>query len=124
MRTSIIFIAIFLFFGQSPSLASEFRLADIEKFSEPLKLGKVMQEYPGWNHGHGPYIWYKSGEVIGKEIWFWFKLPKERRNTSLSEVRVTLITVVNSEDPDDLEIIWPRRYTKMDTNKVFESIYK
>ena len=102
--------------------ASQPRLAEIQKFSEPLKLGQVMQTYSGWTHGHGPYIWYKSGELAGKEVWFWFERPD--KEIPPSEYEIVLITIVDSKNPDNLEIVWPKRYVNEDIKRVFDSIYK
>ena len=104
------------------SFASQVGLAEIEKFSEPLKLGQVMQTYAGWTHGHGPYIWYKSGELIGKEVWFWFE--RSDKETPPSEYEIVLITIVDSNNADNLEIVWPKRYVNKDIKRVFDSIYK
>jgi hypothetical protein len=98
------------------------RITEIEKFSEPLRLEHIMKLYPGWSRGHGPYIWYKSDEFPDKEIWFWFEQPEKEIQSS--EYKVVLVTIVNSDDPDELKIIWPKRYLSKDIKEVFNSIYK
>ena len=121
-KLRICIIVMVLLHASTVFSASQPRLAEIERFSEPLMLGQVMQTYPGWTHGHGPYIWYKSGELVGKEVWFWFEPPGKEIPPPGYEI--VLITIVESENPDNLQIVWPKRYVNKDIRRVFDSIYK
>jgi hypothetical protein len=94
-------------------------LQEIEKTKGPLAIKNVEARFGKYQHGHGPYIWYECKEIPNREYWFWF-LPISQ-GIDPKEFEVAFITIVNTEDPDDFEIVWPKDLKQeKDKRKVFE----
>ena len=58
---------------------------------------------------------------IDKEYWFWF-LPKS--GDAPEDLQIVFITIVNAEDPDRFEVVWPKELKNKDKQAVFDLFYK
>jgi len=104
-------------------IAGALSLKEIETVKGPITLREVEARFgKGWKHCHGPCIWYESKDYPNKEYWFWL-LPSDR-GIDFEDGQVAFVTLVNAEDPDDFEIIWPQELKNKDKQEVFKSYDK
>jgi len=92
---------------------------DVRQHTGRLKIGEVQDSYNDLKQGHGPYVWRQLS--TRKELWFWF-LPDE--NNVFKEFEIVLITEVDKEDSDDIQIIWPAKFKGQDFELTFDLLYK
>ncbi len=114
-------LAFILFPGCSRSLESGVFLSKVEALKEPLTLGMVRDKFGEYSQGHGPYVWYESNEILN-ELWFWYS--PSRKEKALNNLQVVFISLVNSNNPDDLKIIWPKKLKDKNTQEVFNLFYR
>jgi hypothetical protein len=108
--------------GCSEVKADETTLSKIEELNLPLKLVEVAARLGKFNHGHGPYVWYKSQDALDKEYWFWFSIKS--KNVSIEDIVIVFITLVNRDNPDDSIVVWPEKFKSMPQQEVFDLFYK
>jgi len=100
------------------AMANSFK-QDIGEYKGNLKLGDVKDNYDDLKQGHGPYVWKQIS--IDKELWFWFRPD---RNEVYNEFEVVLITEVNKENSDDVQIIWPNKFSGRNFKLIYDLLYK
>ncbi len=114
-----IFIIQYLIGCSSIMAASLVDESNVQEVREPITVGEVEKKYGKWEQGHGPYLWYKSKNEKN-EIWFWY-LPK--KNTPMDKYEVALITKVDANDADRINILWPKQYKNMKFQDVYKKLY-
>jgi hypothetical protein len=118
-----IFLTIAVFaFGCTSVYGAEVTNANIQRLKPPITLEFVKSMFGDFEKGHGPYVWYRSLDDSDKEYWFWF-LP-QREGVAFEDLQVAFIAVVDEDDPDKLEIVWPKELSNKDKREVFNLFYK
>ena len=108
--------------GCSDMKIKRITISKIAELEPPLIIKTVEAKFGTFNHGHGPYIWYKNQDSPDKEYWFWFSL--KNKNVALEDFQIVLITLVNADDPDDFEIVWPEKLKDKANQEVFDLLYR
>lgn len=111
-----------LAFGCTRVHGGEVTNANIQSLKPPITLKLVKSMFGDFENGHGPYVWYKSVDDSDKEYWFWF-LP-QREGVTFEDLQVVFIAVVDADDPDKFEIVWPKELSNKDKREVFNLFYK
>ena len=97
------------------------RCSEIHTLEAPITVGDVKARFEKHTQGHGPYIWYKCDDQLDKEAWFW--LSMSNGTTTFNEIKINFVSLVNSANPDDMEMLWPTELRHKKVPEVFDSFY-
>jgi hypothetical protein len=81
-----------------------------------LTIKDVKKRFGEPKHGHGSYVWHKSGT---REIWFWF-LAKQ--GVAPGGFLIAFISLVYPNNPEMTKIIWPDKLKNHDLDYLTKSI--
>ncbi len=84
-----------------------------------LTLGELQNRHPDVRQGHGAYMWRRISD--NAELWFWY-LPS--KNVDFKEFEIVLVTSTASEDPIDINIVWPKIYKGEDFKLIYKLLYE
>lgn len=84
---------------------------EVKKISGTITLGDLKTKFGMWCQGHGPLSWYRGAN--GKEIWFWWKFPKQAATTDAEGMKYQVLMAIEvlADNPDAQQnVIWPQEY--------------
>lgn len=96
-------------------------LTELEKLDDAITVDEVFNRFGQGNQGHGPYIWFRSGDNEKKEVWFWY-LP-ENGIESIGRLKIVLVTLVDADDSDSFVAVWPKKWHGRNDPAILRTIY-
>jgi hypothetical protein len=107
--------------AQATDCGQPISVAAVKSLSGTVTLGDLATKFGMWCQGHGPVSWYRGAN--GKEVWFWWKLPKQAATTDAEgmQYQVLMAFEVLANDPDAQQIIiWPAEFVGKNICDVFK----